>query len=481
MKVFLLYRSLLRAFQALLLISPALLSGCGAEDEPWLPSDRFLADVTVIDVVNGEARPNQTIVIRDDRIFVVRDARDIDVPAGTQVLSSGGYVVPGLWDMHVHALSDPDDAIHRALPLFILNGVTGVRDMGSLTSVIAETRARLSADTSLSSPELFVSGPLLDGVKLPWYGELPLVLEDPADVERELASLLEQGVDFFKVYGQLSRPAYDAVMAYAADNGVLVAGHAPDSVGLLGAAEAGQSTVEHLSLFSLRECVAEPQQWFERAINAKFSGDYGNYYRTTAAFFDVLDQQQCDEAYRAMAEAGVYFTPTLVMEFNDRARVDEEALAFLTPGSAGWCEQQLVSMDSAEPALRDEAYAAMQGQLARMRDAGVTLLAGSDTENNCLVPGFSLHWELEQMVEAGLQPADALRAATSDAADAIGRGEDSGRIHPGYRADLLVLDADPLLRIGNLRQIRGVMQNGRWYGQTELAELREGVETFMSQ
>ena len=461
-----------RALRVMVIVALFSLCGCGESDETWLPTDRFVKNVTVIDVVDGVARPNQTIVIREDRILAVRDAEDVRISDASQILQSGGHVIPGLWDMHVHALSDPDDAIDRSLPLFIANGITGVRDMGSLVPGIVETRARLERDPSLPAPELFVAGPLLDGVKLPWYGDLPLLLDDAASAERELPRLLEQGVDFFKVYDQLSRPAYDAVLAYAAENDVLVAGHAPESVGVLEAATAGQSTIEHLSLFSLRECVAEPRAWFDRAINAKFSGEYVNYYRTVTAFYEAIDQERCDEVYRAMAEAGSYFTPTLVMEFNDRARVDEDALAYLGSGAIDWCEQGLAKMDGADPAARDDAYAAMHAQFERMRDAGVSFLAGSDTPNNCLAPGFSLHWELEQLVEAGLAPIDALRAATSDAAAAIGRDADSGRIQAGYRADLVVLGGDPLQQIRNTRHIRGVLQNGRWYDESALNALR---------
>ena len=464
--------SILSALRIAAILSLFSLGGCGESNQAWLSTDRLIHDVTVIDVVAGEARPDQTIVIREGRIHAVLDAEDVQILDVDQVLQSGGYVIPGLWDMHVHALSDPDDAINRSLPLFVANGVTGVRDMGSVVPGVIETRTRLENDPSLPAPELFVAGPLLDGVKLPWYGDLPLVLEDAADVERELPRLQEQGIDFFKVYDQLSRPAYDAVLAYGAENGVLVAGHAPESVGVLDAASAGQSTIEHLSLFSLRECVAEPRAWFDRAINAKFRGEYVDYYRTITAFFEAIDQERCDEAYRAMAEAGTYFTPTLVMEFNDRARVDEGALEYLGLGARSWCSQGLVKSDGADPAARDDAYAAMHAQFERMRDAGVTFLAGSDTQNNCLVPGFSLHWELEQLVDAGLQPVEAIRAATSDAAMAIGRGSDSGRIEAGYSADIVVLGANPLQQIRNTRDILGVMQDGRWYDADALNTLR---------
>lgn len=455
-----------------MVIGFVVLAGCAAPGSVWHPSDRFLHDVTVIDVVVGVARPNQSVVIRGDRIFAVRDARQVRVPKAARIIQTGGFVMPGLWDMHVHVLSDPGDALNRVFPLFVVNGVSGVRDMGSLMPGVIETRERIAADPSLSAPDLFVAGPLLDGVKLRWYGDLPRVLEDAASARRELPKLLEQGIDFFKVYEQLGRSAYDEVLAYAARNDIKVAGHTPVSAGLLGAARAGQSTIEHLSVFSLRECVAEPRQWFDKTISAKFSGDYESYYRTVTAFFAAVDQERCDEAYRAMAQAGTYFTPTLVMEFNDRSRLDERALQFLAPRAAEWCEQLLMTTDKADAAARDQAYAAFGAQLERMRTAGIQFLAGSDTPNNCLVPGYSLHWELQQMVQIGLRPVDALRAATSNAAAAIGRQQDLGQVRPGYEADLLVLGADPLQRIEHTRDIRGVMQNGRWYDGAALAVLR---------
>ena len=108
-------------------------------------------------------------------------------------------------------------------------------------------------------------------------------------------------------------------------------------------------------------------------------------------------------------------------------------------------------------------------------DAGVQLLAGSDTQNNCLVPGHSLHWELAQMVRVGLSPAEALRTATINAAVAMGRSQDLGQVKAGFRAYLVLLDANPLERIENTREIKGVVQNGRWYNQAALEQIRDQI------
>lgn len=270
------------------------------------PADTFITGVTIVDTVDGALRPNTTIVVRNDEIVAVAPAREIRRPPGARVIASRGYAIPGLWDMHVHALSDPDDAIARALPLFIANGVTGVRDMGSLVPGIVETRRRLAADPDAPAPRLYVSGPLLDGARLPWYGDLPLVLRTPEDVARELPRLRAAGIDFFKVYDQLPAPAYDAVIAWARAHDMPVAGHAVTAVGLAGAARAGQRSVEHLSLGTLGECTADRAAWFDRWLNAKFREGANAYFRVTLDFAEAVDWGRCDEMFAAMARSNVH-------------------------------------------------------------------------------------------------------------------------------------------------------------------------------
>lgn len=464
----------------LLMVFAALASGCVSRENPYLAGDQFLANVTVIDVSDGSELADQTVVIRGDRIFDVLPSDAVRLPAEPSILTTGGYVVPGLWDMHVHTMTVPDAALNYFFPMFLANGVIGIRDMGSVVEGIIETRSRIADDESILSPHLYVSGPLLDGQKLRWYGDLPLVLRTAEDVDRELPKLKAAGMDFLKVYDALPPEAYDAVVAFGAANNLPIAGHTPKGVNLTGAGLAKQRSVEHLSPFGFRDCLAEPEMWFQRSIRAKFGQGYQAYYEVTKQIFEALDRDACRSAFETMAAGDTRFTPTLVMELNDRSRVPEQDLKYLRSGGREWCESGLSGIDQVDPDLRETVYAEYAKLLDEMREAGVTIIAGSDVPNNCLVPGFSLHWELERQVEVGLTPLEALQSATLHAAEVMDRGDEIGQVATGYLADLLVLNENPLQDISHLREIKGVMAAGRWIGDTERDQIMERVGGYLA-
>ncbi len=460
--------------QLMLVLISAVLAACGSASSPYDAADQFIVDATVIDVADAVVQPDMTVVIRDGRILAVEPASDTKLPAGANIVHRGGFVMPGLWDMHVHSLSDPDDAVDRLLPLYIAHGITGIRDMGSLVDGIKATRDRLAGDASIPAPEIIAAGPLLDGVRLPWYGDLPLVLTDAAEVDAALTRLVDEGVDFFKVYDQLSSEVYAAILEFAASRNIPVAGHPPRAIGITEAAASGQSTIEHLSLFTLGDCVAEPDVWFERALAAQFGeSGYPGYYKLVLEFFAEADGPACAGAIQSLVDNQTYYTPTLVMEMNDRGRIDTTDLAWLNPDSRSWCNTTLDGIEAADPELREAAFSAFATFTLRLHEAGVEFLAGSDNPNFCLVTGASLHWELERLVEAGLSPLAALETATVNPARALGREAEEGRIKPAYHANLVVLDANPLDDIRNTRTIVGVFRAGRWVDAAHIARIRE--------
>jgi imidazolonepropionase-like amidohydrolase len=443
------------------LIAASCLAACASTEVPPAGATLAITNVRVVDVEAGRSTPGRTVWLAGDRIAAV--TRGGRPPAGVGVLDgAGGYLIPGLWDMHAHALSDPDDAVRRALPLFIAHGVTGIRDMGSLVPAIVETRRRLAASPASPAPRLYVSGPLLDGLKLPWYGELPLVLKTREEVRTQLPALRAAGVDFFKMYDNLGPEASAEVRALASEWGLPVAGHAPRASGLKGAAAAGFRTVEHLTPATFSDCAPEPDKTFGRWINSKF-GDKGwtEYYKVSAEWLAARDPVCSAESHRAMAAAGTFFTPTLVMEFGDRSRVDKAALRYMPAKNLEWCRTTLGQADASDVGRRDALYAAYARTLTDMRKSGVRSLAGSDSANNCLVAGASLVWELERLVEVGFTPAEALAAATTSAAAALGRADTQGRVAPGQIADLVLLREDPLADIKAVRAVQAVVSQGR--------------------
>lgn len=433
---------------------------------PASAQDLTLRHARIVDVETGRIGPPSRITITGERIVGVEPESDRPVTGLTLDLE-GLWVTPGLWDSHVHALSDPDDALERALPLFVAHGVTSVRDMGSLLPGIREVRARLTANPETPAPRLMVSGPLLDGQALPWYGDLPRVITTPAEAEAAVLDLKTEGMDFLKVYEGLAPPVLDHLSLVAHREGLPLAGHATRQGGLSGAVTARQATVEHLSVATLTECLPSDPDFFDRWVAARFQEGYDAHWGHILDFAARADWALCDRLFAEMVSADVAFTPTLVMEFLDRDRVDEASLVWTAPPAANWCQTNLNGVAAASPELKAQVYAFYASTLAHMRRQGVQILAGSDTPNFCNTPGASLIWELERLVEVGLTPAEALASATIVPARLLAR-PDRGRVAPGFVADLVVVAVNPLEDISTFRRPQAVVAAGRMYDRAAL-------------
>ncbi|NNM04315.1 MAG: amidohydrolase family protein [Gemmatimonadetes bacterium] len=463
------------SYGAAIFLAASHLAGCA--DHSFDEATLVLLGANVVTMQDEAVLPDHMVVMAGDRIIAVAPSEPDRLPPGAErVAMDGRYVIPGLVDAHVHVLSDAEDAIDRAFPLLVANGVTSVRDMGSEMAGVTEVRNRMATGEGTVAPHVTAGGPLLDGTLKPWYGNLPLILEDPADVPAALADLESRGVDFFKVYDDLSPEVFRAIAREARGLGLEFAGHVPARVALLEAVDAGQRTVEHFGFSTVRDCVENPSEWFQRSITAKFETGYDAYYRVVESHWDQLDWEACAPVLAALGRAGVAFVPTLDMELNDPSRFDTAAITYMLPASRGWCTTMIGNIDSADEALRERAYASYLDAFRRLRESGATVVAGSDTPNNCVVAGFSLHWELRLLVEAGLTPYSALRAATTDAVAATSRERLAGAIAPGFEADLVVLAGNPLADIEQTRRIEGVVLDGRWLDRGRLDDLLQRAQ-----
>ena len=407
-----------------------------------------IVDVTVVDVAAGRLLPHRTVVTREGRIAVVAPAGGYEPPAdATRIDGSGLYLIPGLWDMHVHAVWE--DSIPDAfLPRFVGAGVTGVRDMGGTLEVLAETRRRL-ASGELTGPRLVAAGVVLDGPQ-PVDPSISIAVADSAAAVAAVDSLDRAGVDFIKVYTLLPPTAFHAA-AWRADRvGLAIAGHVPGEVDVAEAARAGMRSIEHL-----RDEI-EP-------------------------FCTRAEPVPCEPLLRTLREQRAWQTPTLVAL---RAKALVRDAEYDDPAAARRLPDVVRSMwmaIRADKLERDEDYWAMrtarwQDELwlvRRLHDAGVPLLAGSDAGVPFAYPGASLHRELELMVEAGLSPIEALRTATTEPAAYLEAEDRLGAIEPGYEADLVLLEADPTTDIGATRRIAGVVLRGRWLDRAALTRLRD--------
>lgn len=394
-------------------------------------------NVSVVDVEAGRVEPGRTVLIAGTRICAVGPSDEMDVPASAEVVDgTGRYLMPGLWDMHVHALWDPS-VRDLFMPEFLRWGVTGVRDMGGDLRLALESRGAQREGTP-AAPTLVIAGPIVDG-PAPVHGAISIAVGDSAEAIAAVDSLAGAGVDFIKVYTLLPREAYFVTAREARRRGLPFAGHVPGEVTVAEAAAAGQRSIEHL-----RE---------ELGI-----------------FCSRSDSIACRETLAALAERETAQTPTLVV-LRAKAFADDTALV-TDPRFAGmpavvtgdWLalrRSRLARTDSAGWAAARERWSDALWLTGAISRAGVPLLAGTDAGVLFTYPGSSLHDELELLVEAGLSPAAALAAATVQPARFLGAADTLGAVRAGMRADLVLVDANPFEEIGNTRRIAEVVLGGR--------------------
>jgi len=419
-----------------------------------------IANATLIDPDADAPRRNQSIVLRGTRIESVGDARTMQIPAGARVIeASGKFVIPGMWDMHVHV----DVTGGRPLlALFIASGVTGVRDMNGRLPTLRGWQREI-AEGTLVGPRMIVSGPYLSGRPVP----VPhLLVTSAAAAEGAVDSLARLGVDFVKVHNRLTPEASAAIARASARHRLAFAGHVSLPTTPLQAARLGLRSQEHLYAFPV------PCAPSDSAVIAGAS-ELQRY-----VLGDCTRAPQ-EPAYAALAQERTWVTPTLGVQ---RGLAELRPLIVRGDSTAQYYGDSLVLRLAEEfelpstPALAEVRAGALlfQKRLAlvgALHRAGVPLLGGTDAPLAVGGPGGSLAEELGWLVRAGLSPREALRTVTTEparyfAADSLG-GIAAGRV-----ADLVVLDADPTQDIANVRRIMTVVANGRVHDAASIERLR---------
>ena len=434
----------------------ALLLACGAAPAAERPPVA-ITDVSIIDVEHGSLVGPRTVLIADGRIVAVDAPSKVAVPKNAdRVDGRGKYLMPGLVDMHVHLFNN---ASHRppntwSFPLYIANGVTGVREMASVPGGIAKVKQwrREVAEGGLVAPHILAAGVVAWG-------------PSPDDAAHQVDLAADAGADFVKVFSEISEPAWRAVLEAAHRRAVPVMGHVPAGVSALTAAEAGQRSEEHLmqvfeACSTIEQSTRDARSSLEGA--ALVTRRDADEARVLAAF----DARTCDRAAQALAHAGETQVPTLVLDYVESKARDADPSRdprwqyLRTDERARW---QRIARELT-PEERDVAakrWPVATKIVAALHRADVPILAGTDAPMLGVYPGYSLHDELERLVDSGFTPAEALRAATLAPAGFLGIAADNGTIAPGKRADLVLLDADPLRDVRNTRRIDAVVLDGR--------------------
>ncbi|HTI96598.1 MAG TPA: amidohydrolase family protein [Rudaea sp.] len=436
------------------IIAPLLaasVAGRAIAEAPPLAIER----VAVVEVVHGNLVSPRTVLIEHGRIAAIGKPGTVTIPPGTvRVDGRGRFLIPGLVDMHVHLFNNatqrpPNDWMFA---LFVANGVTGVREMAATPSdmrQVARWREAVEGG-ALVAPHVLAAG---------------VAVNDASDVREQVREAARSGADFIKVFSELSPASWRAVLDEARLRHIPVAGHVPAAVAALAAAQAGQVTAEHLmqiyeACSSIEGDVLAARQVLDGAAATAMRD--AQEMRVLRAF----DPAACTKAAKAIVLAGQAQTPTLTIDWFDPARFTGDYTAdprwrLLRADEQVRWRRYLQPASASDRKLADMRWDVSCRIVRTLHAAGANILAGTDTPMPWIYPGYSLHDELERLVDCGLDPAQALRAATVGAAKLLGLHADRGTVEQGKRADLVLLDANPLKDARNLRRIDAVVLAGR--------------------
>jgi len=456
--------------------------------------------VTVVDVTGGPAAPDRTVVVLDHRISEIGKAGKVHVPRGARIVDAKGkFLIPGLWDMHAHTRPD---ALTRQIvfPLDIANGVTGIRDMagdcvgggdcdGKATFDVHLQWKKDIADGKLLGPRMIVGSAFVDGNPPLHPGSM--AVSTPEEAREAVRYVKRRGIDFIKVYVTLSRPSYFALAEEAKKLDIPFAGHVPAMVGAIEAAVAGQKSEEHL-YGALEACSGHEAEMIvarEQLVKTEVV--------TSEAFGALFEKQvspltytggDCAEFFRTLVQKGTWIVPTYnywrsIADdyfFGSERAQDSPRLRYIPVSlKEEWNRKYQSDFEkiTAEVAAKSrEKFLKRLSFVKRLQGGGVGILAGTDSDMPYTFPGFDLHDELAMMVDGGLTPLEALQTATLNPANYLSRPNDFGTVEKGKLADLVLLDADPLIDIQNTRKISGVVVGGRYLDRAGLDKILSDVE-----
>jgi len=454
----------------------ALLAAASPASAASQRGDVIVCDVTVIDVEAAMAVAGQAVVLRGDNIVAVGPDAKIarDWRAARQIDGKGKFLIPGLWDMHVHFGGGPDliDENKALLPLYVVNGITTIRDAsGDLPDQVLAWRTDI-ADGRLFGPRLLTSGAKIEGIKPLWKGTIEV--GSTADVDAALVRLKDRDrVDFVKITDSTLKPdLFLYALRRAKALGLRTSGHIPMALTVQQAVEAGISSIEHLD-YAYNAGAKD-----EAAIAADFAAGRIDRAEANRRLDAGFDRDVAMAAYRGFARQGVFVTPTLngsrIIAYLDRDDHSKDAgLAYVGPKlrqTYAWRVERAAKADAAAIAARHQQIEDVATILPMLAEAGVPIIAGTDAGflNSFNYPGFGLHDEIALFVEKGLTPAQALASATRAGPAWFGWLDRYGAVKPGMAADLVLLTRNPLNDIAATRAIDTVIMRGKVHDRAAL-------------
>jgi imidazolonepropionase-like amidohydrolase len=458
---------------AVLIASPFFFAADVKAQKPSPKDLVVINNVSVVDIRSGAILADQTVILDGNRIASVGPSKSAKYPRNAPSVNGRGYfLIPGLWDMHVHLVFGDwfPGAKDITLPLLIANGVTGVRDMGSELDTVQSWRNEIETGWLLG-PRIFTAGPMLDGPKPRFPSSIAITT--PEDGRRAVDELKQRGADFIKLQSLIPREAVFAIADEAKKQEIAFEGHVPDSVRASEMSEAGMKSFEHLiGIFE----GSSPNE-----------DDFLNGGKTAGRFLATYDPARADALARLLAKNQTWQCPTLVWERGgnliDVTDFAKDGRAKYVPASwknktwKRFTDEILQGYGADDIAVRKKFLEKELEVVQLLHKAGVPFLAGTDTPPGVYIfPGFSLHEELQRFVAAGFTPLEALQTATLNPARFLGVEEQLGTIEKGKLADLVLLSGNPLEDISNTQKIAAVIVNGHYYSSKELEKVLAGVE-----
>ena len=444
------------------------LISCNSEPEEV---DLLITNATVLDIEQNKKWVNRLVAIRNDTIVAVKTMRDSDDFIANETYdANGGFVMPGLWDNHVHFRGGDSLASENKdlLPLFLKYGVTTVRDAGGdISESVFEWKEQIKKG-KLTGPRIFSSGPKLDGENPAWPGSISVTTEN--DVQMALDSLEEMNADYVKIYdGSISREAYYNIIREAEKRNLKVTGHMPMSADVTEAVKFGLDGTEHL--YYVMKAASAKKDSIEKAESG-----YSMIIPLAKTYNDSVAKVVFDE----LAQADFYVTPTLhigqvLKDLADADHSEDELLNLIGPGIQETYQGRIMSAKRAKESgssMRDFTEDVFQKMIEPMYNSGVRILAGSDCGpyNSFVYPGESLHEELKALEEAGLTTQQALLTSIRNGPRFFDLQNSYVRVEKGRMADLIILSENPMEKIDNLESIQAVVTKSKILKVSELAE-----------
>jgi Amidohydrolase family len=439
----------------------------------------LIRNVTVVNVERNELERDRDVLVRRDRIAATKATGKLRAPKNARIVDGHRkFLIPGLWDFHVHIFSAPGEE-DLALPLYIINGVTGIRDVGALRTR-AEQQAIVDAVVrgERVGPRIVLAGALIDGPPGSWPGQM--VASNAEEGRARVREAKAAGWTSIKSYSLLSEAAYLGIAREAMRLDLPLFGHIPESVLLSTAIKAKHRSIEHFGRIT-QACSTAEADMIAANVAALRSADpfpklmsvMSGHNKTTLEHWDA---RLCAQVAKNLSKAGTAVMPSLmVSDFylgKDPAPDDPRMLSVPNAVRAQWNQGdwRRQQMSAELLALAPQSVALDWRTFKLMHGAGVTILAGTDAAyaNPFLFHGYTLHDELARYVDAGLTPQQALKSATVNPARFLKQARAANLVAKGQRADLVLLDENPLKDISAIRRIHAVVASGRLFDRAAL-------------